>query len=259
MTTPATDTERFWDRAAADYDAAHDVEAGTPLRLRMDVVLRLLGSRPGSVLDCGMGPGRLLVELERRGWTVSGVDLSGEMVELAQSRLPQSDERLQQGSIESIPFPAESFDAAVATGVLEYVDDLPRALGEVARVLRPGGVLIVGAPNTRALSTLWRHRVVYSGMRAIKTLVRFGQPVPLRRPGLVSPRRLRSLLAAAGLQIEWVEHLVLVPAPVQALAPSPARRLAERLQRVGPPLGSLLGGQLVAVARKAPNAEHDGR
>lgn len=257
MTTPATDTERFWDRAAAAYDAAHDVEAGTPLRLRMDVVIRLLGSRPGSVLDCGMGPGRLLVELERRGWTVSGVDLSGEMVERARSRLPQSDERLRQGSIESIPFPAESFDAAVATGVLEYVDDLPRALSEVARVLRPGGVLVVGAPNTRALGTLWRHRLVYSGVRAIKTLIRFGRPVPLRRPGLVSPGRLRALLAAAGLQIEQVEHVVLVPAPVHTLAPSIARRLADRLQRLGPPLGPLLGGQLVAVARKAPNGKHD--
>lgn len=259
MTGPATDTQRFWDRAAAGYDAAHDLETeGVPLRLRMDVVLRVLGSSPGRVLDCGMGPGRLLVELEQRGWDAAGIDLSGEMVELARSRLAQRDELLQQASVESLPFPAASFDAAVATGVLEYVEDLPRGLAEVARVLRPGGIFVVGAPNTRALSTVWRHRIVYSALRAAKALVRFGRPVPLPRPGLVSPQRLRSLLAAQGLDIEHVEYLVLVPGAVHALAPSLARRLARRLQGLGSPLGPLLGGQLVAVARKRADGEGEG-
>lgn len=251
MAASGSETESFWDSEAGGYDAAHDrAEAiRNPLWIRMNVVLRLLGPRPGSVIDCGMGPGRLLVELAQRGWSVAGVDLSGEMVELARSRLPQSVDRLRHGSIESLPFPAESFDAAVATGVLEYVEDLPRALSEVARVLCPGGIFIVGAPNTRALRTIWRHRVVYAAVRAAKALVRFGKPVPLTRPGLVSPSRLRSLLAAAGFEVEQVEHLVLAPAALHALAPPLAPRLARRLGR-NASLGALLGGQLVAAARK---------
>ena len=255
---PATDTERFWDEAAAGYDAAHDLDqAGTPLRRRMDVVLRLLGAPPGSVVDCGMGPGRLLVELERRRWCVAGVDLSGEMVELARARLRRSAERLQHGSIESLPFQDGEFDAAVATGVLEYVKDLPRALSEVARVLRPGGVFVVGAPNTRGLRTVWRHRVVYSSARAAKAVARFGGPVPLPRPGLVSPTRLRSLLAAATLDVEHVEHLILVPRPLDVLAPAGGRQLIERLQQ--PPFGWVLGSQLVVLARKRRAPDESGR
>jgi SAM-dependent methyltransferase len=256
VTGPTSETERFWDCGAEDYDAAHDREGSVPnaLWIRMAVVLRLLGTDPGAVLDCGMGPGRLLTELERRGWSLAGVDLSSEMVALARDRLPQAAGELLQGTIESLPFPSESFDAAVATGVLEYVEDVPRALGEVARVLRPGGVFVVGMPNTRAIRTLWRHRVVYAVVRAVKGRLRFGRPAPLPRPGRLSLRRLEGLLAATGLEVEHVEFITLVPAPLHVLAPSLAARIARRLERLSPHLKSLLGPQLVAVARKAETA-----
>ena len=77
------------------------------------------GSR-GRVLDVGMGTGRLCAELDRRGWEVSGVDLSPAMVVSARRRLPQLAERLVEGPIEHLPFDDESFDAVAATGVLEY-------------------------------------------------------------------------------------------------------------------------------------------
>ena len=66
-----------------------------------------------------------------------GVDASAEMVALARERLPDARDRLAQGSVEELPFEDASFDAVAATGVLEYAD-VPRALGELARVLRPG-------------------------------------------------------------------------------------------------------------------------
>jgi ubiquinone/menaquinone biosynthesis C-methylase UbiE len=184
MTEPL-DTDSLFDREAGRYDAAHDREAAAvnALHIRLAVTLRLLGRRAGAVIDCGMGPGRLLVELERRGWSVAGVDVSGEMVALARSRLPRSAERLQQAPVESLPFASESFDAAVATGVFEYVEDVPRALTEVARVLRPGGLFVISMPNTRAAGTIWRHRVVYRIVRPLKTRLRVGRRMPLPRPG----------------------------------------------------------------------------
>lgn len=243
MTSPATDTERFWDHEAQGYDDAHDRDASSrsPLWIRMAVVLRLLGSERVSVLDCGMGPGRLLLELERRGCTIAGVDISSEMVARARARLPLAADRLLRGSVESLPFPSESFDATVATGVLEYVEDVPRALGEVARVLRTGGVFVVSMPNTRAVGTFWRHRVVYSATRAVKARLRFGRPVPLPRPGRLSLRRMEMLLAASGLEVERVEYITLLPGPFRG-----------RWTRLGGPrLAPLIAGHLVAVARKA--------
>jgi SAM-dependent methyltransferase len=217
----------------------------------MRVVLRLLGAEPGSVLDCGMGPGRLLFELEQRGWSVAGIDVSSEMVALARARLPESADRLVHGTTESLPFPSDGFDAAVATGVLEYVDDVPRALAEVARVLRPGGLFVVSMPNSRALSTLWRHRVVYVGVRALKSRLRFGRPVPLSRPGWLSPGRLEELLAATGLELERVEYISLLPTPLRALFPSSAARVWGRSDSGRALLSSLFSGHLIATARKA--------
>lgn len=238
MTGSSLGAGEFFDGEAERYDAAHDRggSVGNALLRRMTVVIGLLGPRPGKVLDCGMGPGRLLVELERRGWSVGGIDISEEMVARARSRLPQAAESLVQGTVESLPFPVESFDAAVATGVLEYVEDVPRALGEVARVLRPGGVFVVSTPNTSAAPTLWRQRVVYPVARIVKPLLRSGRPVPLRRPGLLSLARLAELLAAAGLEVDRVEYLGF---PVRWLEGADGW------------LGRALGLQLVVAARKA--------
>lgn len=252
MTAPETDTESFWDRESEGYDAAHDREDAirNPLWIRMAIVMGMLDRerQAGNILDCGMGPGRLLVELAQRGWSVAGIDVSGEMVARARNRLPASADRLVQGSIESLPFPTESFDAAVATGVLEYVDDLPRALAEVTRVLRPGGVFVIGAPNMQAARTLWRHRVAYCAVRALKGRRRFGRPVPLRRPGLLSRHDLEAQLTAAGLAVERVEYITLIPALIRRRFPFFSRRLADLLgrSRVGP----LVGAQLVVAARK---------
>lgn len=238
MSGPTLGAGEFFDGEAERYDAAHDRGdyVGNALQSRMTVVIRLLGPRPGNVLDCGMGPGRLLVELERRGWSIGGIDISEEMVALARSRLPEDAESLVQGTVESLPFPAESFDAAVATGVLEYVEDVPRALEEIARVLRPGGLFVLGTPNTSAVRTLWRQRVVYPVARLVKPLLRSGRPVPLRRPGLLSLRRLEELLSAAGLDVDRVEYLGFS---------------MRRLEGAGGWLGRLLGSQLVVAARKA--------
>lgn len=252
MAPSATDTERFWDTEAAAYDAAHgdDVTPGNALWIRLAAVLRGLSAVPGpaSVLDCGMGPGRLLAELARRGWSVAGLDISGEMVARARARLPENAGQLVQGTIESLPFPSESFDAAVATGVLEYVEDVPGALFEVARVLRPGGLFVVGAPNTRSIGTVWRHRIVYAVVRALKARRGFGRAVPQPRPGLISRAHLQARLAAAGLEIEDTEYIVLVVTPLRLRFPSASRRLAGFLGRSL--LGPLFASQIVVTARK---------
>lgn len=246
--------ESFWDDEAKGYDAAHDRcgDGGNPLWTRMELVLRLLGSSPGAVLDCGMGPGRLLVELERRGWSVAGIDVSGEMVALARERLPAAPDRLLRGTIESLPFAAGSFDAVVATGVFEYVDDLPRAVAEVARVLRAGGLLVASMPNPYAPHTVWRQRVVYPAVRRLRRRVRLGRrPVPLRRPGLLSRGRLEALLDAGGLAVEQVEYVRVERTRRGRASPPPAAQTASGPGDLGEAVRRLLRSQFVVAARKA--------
>ena len=185
----------LFDAQAARYDAAYDAQGapGQALRDRLETVLELAGEGPGDALDAGMGPGRLVAELQQRGWRASGAEPSTEMLALARERLPDADERLVLGAIEALPFPDGSFDLAVATGVLEYAD-LEPALGELARVLRPGGRAIVSLPNWWSASGLLRRKALYPLAR------RAGRTTPPSPRRLIRSADFERLLADAGLR-----------------------------------------------------------
>ncbi len=245
----------FFDGETGFYDAAFDARTpgGHALRARLDATLRLLGAEPGRVLDAGMGPGRLLAELSRRGWDVAGADLSGGMVATARQRLPDASARLLQGRLEALPFEDAGFDAVVATGVLEYVEDLPAAVSELARVLRPGGTAVLSAPNPRSLYGIWRRFVIYPAARAVKRHLRGVRAAPPAGTR-IRVERLRELLAGSGLAVEAVEQVGFhaVPSPLDELFPGAALRLCRRLERTRPALGDRLATQLVFRARKRP-------
>lgn len=208
----------FFDTTADRYDRRYDQSnaAGRLLRRRLEVAVELLGEPRGEVLDVGMGTGRLCAELDRRGWQVSGVDLSPAMVAAARRRLPELADRLVEGPIEHLPFDTESFDAVAATGVLEYATrDLPGAVAELARVLRPGGVAVLSFPRQQSPGLLWRSKLLYPAVRTAKRIAPVGRPAPLDLP----PRSEQEFLAAvagAGLAVEetrrigrFASHLVL--------------------------------------------------
>ena len=202
-TTPETDCRSptaFFDAEAAHYDASYERDdwAGRFLRARMNTVLEELGEGRGRVLDAGMGGGRLVAELEARGWTATGIDPSPRMVELALRRLPQLADRLLEADLAALPFPDETFEAAVATGALEYVGDLDRGLRELARVLRPGGTAVLSFPNYRSPHALWRRFALYPAARLAKRVLPLSRPAPLRPLHPITPRRFESALAAAG-------------------------------------------------------------
>jgi SAM-dependent methyltransferase len=92
------------------------------------------------VLDVGCGSGVLTEELARRVGAdrVSGVDPSPLLAACAQ-RVPGVE--LKQGAAEALPWPDESFDAAIAQLVIHFMDDPAAGVAEMARVTRPGGVV----------------------------------------------------------------------------------------------------------------------
>jgi SAM-dependent methyltransferase len=97
-------------------------------------------ARPKRVLEVGPGEGELAERLQKElGCQVIAIDQSARMVELTQAR--GIDARL--GDVCDLPFEDETFDCAVAAWMLYHVADIDRALGELARVLRPSGRLVV--------------------------------------------------------------------------------------------------------------------
>lgn len=117
---------------------------------RSEWVLSLLNVRPGDhVLEIGFGPGVdiLRVSEQVEHGFVAGIDPSREMVRQARRRNTVAAEaglvELLCATAERIPYPAESFDKVFAINSLQFCGDLPRALHEVGRVLKPGGCLCV--------------------------------------------------------------------------------------------------------------------
>jgi ubiquinone/menaquinone biosynthesis C-methylase UbiE len=198
---PTDDVAEFWNTTAADYDRAYEApgRAGRALRSRQEAVLRLLDAGSGEVLDAGMGPGRLLSVLSRRGWRVSGIDTSEQMVAMAARRLPDASHRLGCASVEHLPFPDRSFDAVVATGVLEYVGYSDEAISELTRVLRPGGLAILSVPDPGLVTRFWRGGFIYPLARAVKRIVPLGRPSPPRRLPPPPRERFEMKLSVAGL------------------------------------------------------------
>jgi ubiquinone/menaquinone biosynthesis C-methylase UbiE len=99
------------------------------------------------VLDAGCGLGYGTALLANAGAsTVTGVDVAAAVVEVARGRVPAGVE-LVEGDVHELPFPDGSFDAVVCFEVIEHVEDSARVIGELARVLAPGGVLLVSSPN----------------------------------------------------------------------------------------------------------------
>jgi demethylmenaquinone methyltransferase / 2-methoxy-6-polyprenyl-1,4-benzoquinol methylase len=94
----------------------------------------------GHVLDLATGTGLVAAELLRRGFAVTGVDQSSGMLARARERFGPRIE-LVEASAENLPFTDASFDHLTVTYLLRYVDDPAATLAELARVVRPGGVV----------------------------------------------------------------------------------------------------------------------
>ena len=106
----------------------------------------LAGSEIRSLLDLGTGTGRMLELFGPQIERGLGLDLSLDMLALARTRLDRAGLRhcsVRQGDIYDLALPKDSFDAVVIHQVLHFLDDGARAIGEAARVLRPGGRLLV--------------------------------------------------------------------------------------------------------------------
>ena len=99
------------------------------------------------VLDAGCGDGRLVYEARKAGFDAAGMDIYAQSLHFAKAYSPEAE--FAEGDIAAMPFPDASFDAVACSGVLEHVepDKATKALSEMKRVLRPGGIVIITVPS----------------------------------------------------------------------------------------------------------------
>jgi len=171
-------------------------------RLERRLILGLIGNVSGrSVLDVGCGDGDFAVELTKRGATVTGIDASLEMILAARRRALQhgADIVFEVATADHLPFPAEQFDVVTAITILCFVEDTAAVFREIARVLRPGGRVVIGELGKWSPWAAGRRFRAWLGS-------------PLWRQGRFrTAHELRDLAEQAGLVVETVRGAIYYP------------------------------------------------
>lgn len=195
-----TDAIGYHDALADGWDERYR-RGGFARRARFFVrdILPILPSG-GLWLDAGCGSGTFSRLLANDGRLVTGADASRKMLEEAAARARKDEERISFCSIETLenlPFPAANFDGVLCLSVLEYVAHPAEALSEMARVLKPGGTLVLSVPHR--LSVLRAAQKIYRSLRRPKKSGDLDYLAVSRFS--VSPDELKAELARNGMTI----------------------------------------------------------
>ncbi len=198
MTAPAT--IRI---SPADYDSWRSSRLGAITEsLEQRAIHDLMGPVDGAdILDAGCGDGALACAMASRGAVVTGIDADPAMLAAARTRAHTTGARVTflPGRIERLPLADARFDVVVAITVLCFVADTSVAVREMARVLRPGGRLVLGELGRWSA---WAATRRLKGWRGASTW----KAARFRSAG-----ELRALLEQAGLSVGALRGAVFYP------------------------------------------------
>lgn len=208
----------------ADYVRWRDSRLGSLTEfIEQRAILGLCGNLSGRrVLDLGCGDGTYALRASEEGAFAVGLDISPAMLSAARTRAAAQTTQVRwcQASIAALPFAANAFDVVIAVTVLCFSVDPDAAIKEAARVLRPGGSLVIGELGKCSLWALSRRIRGWLGSRTWSHS-RFWRVQELRR-----------VIEAAGLRFDDAQgHVYYPPVAVLAEVLSP---LDTALSRLGP-------------------------
>jgi len=240
----------YFDALAQSYSGRYSGAAGLWHRHFFDgrrrVVLRWLAERrPRIVADVGSGPGVLTSALASAGARVVAVDRAESMARLAS----------RGGALAcvcdatTIPLKSDSCDAAVALGLTSYVEDLAALFAELARIVRPGGVVVVSVANAGSLD--WRMRRLLRGPAAA-TGVRglLTSQIALRTHSRDEWTR---AAGAAGLDVARVVGHDFTVFPVSRILPGPSVALSAAMEARG--VRASLAAETLLLLTKGPSPD----
>ncbi|HET9530052.1 MAG TPA: methyltransferase domain-containing protein, partial [Blastocatellia bacterium] len=244
---PRPEMDRWWTKAAGKALATLP-----PLRHRatygLDVMCPPYIGR-GELLDVGCGNGSYLYAARRLGWKVTGIDIDPVAARITEESLNIS---VIVGALEEAGFPDASFDVIHMYHLIEHVPDPIRMIRECYRILRPGGMVIIGTNNLGSLVHWW-FKENYAQLDAPHHMFLF------------TPRTLRKVVERGGLSIvklltrgPWAAEIYNASwhlrqfgsADLKAEKLVPGARWFARLEKILQPAFKNIGDEIVLWAKK---------
>lgn len=195
-----SDAEQLWDGYANDFDNEADHGLRDPqVRAAWQALLApLLPEQPARIADLGCGTGSLSVLLAEQGNTVSGLDISGNMIRVARSKAQEAGVSIDfgQGDAAVPPFAPASFDVVLARHVLWVFEDPDAVLQRWLNLLAPNGRLILiegrwstgaGLRASECRSLVLRHRAEAELQHLTENTQLWGRTVDDDRYLILSP------------------------------------------------------------------------
>ncbi len=211
------DVVAYHGKLAADWEERYQKRS---FQARIEVLEECLQGRnlAGTYwLDAGCGTGTLSRFLAEKGCSVLGLDAASRMIELAREQGKRHALREQMrfevtgtgaaGTIEKLPNAAASLDGVLCSSVLEYVPNSEIFLTEFARVLKPGGLLLISVPNSQSVVRRAQVSIHHWGRRLGKRWLEFVQ----YSRNEYSADRFETLLRSRGFE---VQRLIIFGSPI---------------------------------------------
>lgn len=140
-------SEKFWDKSASGYDKEEMKDKAGRMKI-LDMTKKYL-KKQDDVLDFGCATGILSNEIARDVHTVQGIDISSEMVRMAQNNaneLNLENVEYSHATIFDDRYKSGAFDTILAVYMLHLIDDMPKVLRRIHSLLKPGGLFISATP-----------------------------------------------------------------------------------------------------------------
>lgn len=202
----------------------------------------------GKLLDIGAGRGELLRTARKLGWSAIGIEPSESFADHA---VKQSGVEVRREPVEQCGFAADYFDVVIMGSVLEHLYNPAQTIKEIARILRPGGVLLVDVPNERGLYFLVGN--LYQKLRGRNWVVNTAPTFPPFHVFGFGSRSLRTLLAKHGLRpVEWTVYAGRTMLPSHGGAVGVLEQLAAKAVTAVSNIGNL-GTYIITWAVKVPD------
>lgn len=235
-------TREYYDEFSKQYEAKRRPNKSAGYHALIDDLEIELAERYGrgkDVLECGCGTGLILERIARFAGKAAGIDLSPGMLELARARGLD----VREGSVTELPFEDASFDVTCSFKVLAHVPDIGRALAEMARVTRPGGVILAELYNPWSFRALAKRLgpagKISDNTKESAVYTRFDSPLDVPR------------ILPAGTRLETARGIrIVTPAAFAIDVPILGNVLARAERWLCDTPAASFGGFYVAVIRK---------